>query len=70
MLRSCDGLLGKDPRTLGKDFRPLGRDPRTLGRDPRTQLMVRALGLEAALAILLSVVLMGMMGRLLLLVVL
>ena len=57
MLRSCEGLLGKDPRTLGKDLRTFGRDPRTLGRDPRTQLMVRALGLESALAILLSVVL-------------
>ena len=61
MLRNCEGLLGRDPRTLGKDFRTLGRDPRTLGRDPRTQLMVRALGLEAALAILLSVVLIGML---------
>ena len=62
MLRSCEGLLGKDSRTLGKDFRTLGRDPRTFGRDPRTQLMVRDLGLEAALAILLLAVRKGVMG--------
>ena len=65
MLRSCESLLGKDPRTLGEDLRTLGRDPRTFGRDPRTQLMVRDLGLEAALAIFLLVVGRGVMGRLL-----
>ena len=61
MLRSCEGLLGRDQRTLGKDLRTFGGDRRTLGRDPRTHLMVRALGLEAALASLLSVVLVGML---------
>ena len=68
-MRSCEGLLGKDPRTLGKDFRTLGRDSRTLGRDPRTQLMVRALSPEAALATLLSVMLEGMLLMLVVIVI-
>ena len=52
------GLAGEGPEDLGGGPQDptFGRDPSTFGRDPRTQLMVRALGLEAALLVLLSVV--------------
>ena len=51
MLRTFEGLQGKDPRTFG--------------RDPRTQVMVRALGLKAILAVSLGVILAvaWVMGR-------
>ena len=35
MLRTCESLLGKDPRTLGRDLRTFGGDPRILREGPQ-----------------------------------